>query len=396
MNSKSIRRQRLALALAALLAALAGVAVGAADEQGGERADAARAESPATRADREADRFARARRVAAGLPMNRLAGQRLISGVPGTRIPKGLRTMIRRGEVAGVILFADNFPSRAAGRRLIRRLQAIPRPPRLADPLLVMIDQEGGQVKRINGAPTVSAAEMGRRGRAFSRAQGRRTGRNLGNVGVNVNLAPVLDVGRPGGDIAKTDRAFGNTVAAVRATAIPFTQGMRSTGVAATAKHFPGLGAVRINTDFAAQTISLSKRALRTIDEAPYRDFIAAGGELVMLSTAIYPAFANRPAAFTRAIATTELRQRLGFKGVTVTDAMGTVAVNDYYGSPDRAALAAVRAGVDLLLYTDYPSARRAASVLRRRLAGGRLPRAEFTDAAARVLALRAALAPRP
>ncbi len=102
------------------------------------------------------------------------------------------------GRVAGVVLFADNFPSRAAGRRLIAGLQAIRRPPALRDPLLVMIDQEGGLVKRVGGAPTASAAEMGARGGAFSREQGRRTAANLRELGVNVDLAPVLDVARPG------------------------------------------------------------------------------------------------------------------------------------------------------------------------------------------------------
>lgn len=382
-------RRRLALISLALLSALAGAAVAS---SGGESDEGAAAEAGlSSRENAEPDHLVRARRQAARLPNSRLVGQRLITGVAGTEIPAGLRRMIRRGEVAGVILFADNFPTRAAGRRLVKALQAIPRPPRLRDPLLVTIDQEGGLVKRINGAPAVSAAEMGRRGPAYSREQGRLTGRNLRNVGVNVNLAPVLDVARPGGDIAGTDRAFGNTAAAVRSGALAFTQGMRATGVAATAKHFPGLGAAKVNTDFASQTINLSKQTLRAIDQAPYRDFIAAGGELVMLGTAVYPAFSPRPAAFTRRIAVGELRRRLGFRGVTVTDAMGTVAVNEFTG-PAQAALGAVRAGVDLLLYTDFKSTRRTHSSLLRALDDKRLERADFLPAAARVLALRGQL----
>lgn len=336
----------------------------------------------------------RARRAAGKLTRAQLAGQRLIAGVPGTSIPPALRRMIGRGEVAGVILFARNFPTRAAGRRLIRRLQAIKRPPRLRGPLLVMIDQEGGLVKRIGGAPAVSAAEMGRRGAAYSRRQGFLTGRNLRNAGVNVDLAPVVDVGRPGGDIANTERAFGADRQTVIRTAIPFAAGLRAAGIAATAKHFPGLGAVAVNTDFAAQTIDLPKRTLRRIDEAPYRSFIAAGGELIMLGTAIYPAFSDRPAAFTRQIAKRELRGRLGFEGVTVTDAMGTVAVSEFT-SPAKATFAAAQAGVDLLLYTDYQSAIRSGNVLKRRLAAGGLKRAEFVSSAARVLALREKLGAR-
>ena len=123
--------------------------------------------------------------------------------------------MIRDGRVAGVILFAANLPSRASGRRLIAELQSIHRPAGLRDPLLIMVDQEGGLVKRIDGAPAVSAAQMGARGSGFSSEQGRRTAANLRDVGVNVDLAPVLDVARPGGDIAETERGFGSTPARV-------------------------------------------------------------------------------------------------------------------------------------------------------------------------------------
>jgi beta-N-acetylhexosaminidase len=229
---------------------------------------------------------------------------------------------------------------------------------------------------------------MGARGPAFSRDQGRRTGANLRNLGANVDLAPVLDVARPGGTIADTERGFGSTAARVAATAVPFAEGLQAEGVAATAKHFPGLGSARLNTDFAVQRIGLSKSALRSVDEAPYRRFIAGGGELVMLGTAIYPAFSEQPAAFTRAIASGELRTRLGFKGVSITDALETVAVRDF-GGPARAGRAAARAGVDLLLFTDPGAAADAGRALLRGLRAGSMSRASFERSVGRVLRLR-------
>lgn len=330
--------------------------------------------------------------AASRLPSERLVGQRLVVGFSGTEPPLAVRRMIRDGLVAGVILFADNFPSRGAGRRLIGDLQSIRRPPGLRDPLLAMVDQEGGLVKRIGGAPTVSAAEMGAGGVAFSREQGRRTATNLRKVGINVNLAPVLDVARPGGTIAATDRGFGSTPAGVAATAVPFAEAMQSAGVAATAKHFPGFGSARVNTDFAAQRIGLSKQILRQVDEAPYRSFVAGDGALVMLSTAIYPAFSPKPAAFARPIATGELRSRLGFEGVSITDALGAASVRDF-GGPVTAGLAAVRAGTDLLLYADYREAAPVQRALLRRLRTGSLSRAAFETSVSRVLRLRRSLA---
>jgi beta-N-acetylhexosaminidase len=338
------------------------------------------------------DGAAPAPKLAASLPASQLAGERIVVGQTGTQVSARLKAAIHEGRVAGVILFAGNFPSRSQGRRLISRLQSIPRPPKLRQPLLIMVDQEGGQVKRVEGAPTASAEEMGRRGAAFSRRQGARTAANLRQLGVNVDLAPVLDVARPGGTIAETERGFGSTAARVGATAVPFAAALQKGGVAASAKHFPGLGAAPENTDFSVQRIPLSRSTLRSVDEAPYRPFLAAGGKLVMLNTAIYPALSDLPAAFSRPIATGELRNRVGFKGVSITDALETTAV-EAFGGPAKVGVAGARAGADLLLFTRLAPAERAWRALLAALRTGQLDRGEFEGAVQRVLELRAGLA---
>lgn len=368
MERARTHRRRLALA------ALAGLAVGA-------------FALGATLGDSRAPRV----EVAATLPASQLAGERIVAGLGGTGVPPRLQAAIHEGRLAGVILFAANFASRAAGRRLIARLQAIRRPAALRAPLLIMVDQEGGVVKRVGGAPSTSAAEIGERGAAFSREQGRRTAANLRDLGVNVDLAPVLDVARPGGTIAATERGFGATAPQVSATAIPFAAALGQGGVAATAKHFPGLGAAAANTDFAVQRIGLPKATLRRVDEAPYRAFAAGGGEIVMLSTAIYPTLSPDPAAFARPIASGELRTRLGFEGVSITDALDTVAVRSF-GGPAKASVAAARAGTDLLLFTDLAPAEVAGRALVAKLRAGALDRDEFEASAQRVLDLRGEL----
>jgi beta-N-acetylhexosaminidase len=326
--------------------------------------------------------------AASRLSLGQLAGERLIAGFSGVEAPRALKRMIRRGELAGLILFEANLPSRAAARDLTAEVETIRRPVGLRDPLLVMVDQEGGLVKRFSGAPSASAEQMGASGAAFSRLQGRAAAANLRDAGINVDLAPVLDVARPGGTIADTERGFGSTAARVTATAVPFAQGLQNGGVAATAKHFPGLGAAAENTDFAVQRIGLSKRALRAVDERPYRDFVARGGELVMLSTAIYPAFSPRPAAFAGQIATGELRERIGFSGVSISDALESVAVRDF-GGPAKVAVAGAEAGTDLLLFADYRAAARAHEAMLRGLRTRDLRRAPFEASVGRVLRLR-------
>ncbi|MBS1882999.1 MAG: glycoside hydrolase family 3 protein [Actinobacteria bacterium] len=331
--------------------------------------------------------------LVATLRPGELAGERVVVGIDGTGLTPELRAAIARGKVAGVVLFAADFPSRGAGKALIDALQAIPRPQRTARlPLLVMTDQEGGEVKRVDGPPAASAAAMGHEGPAYARRQGHLTAANLKNLGVNVDLAPVLDVGRPGGVIADTDRAFADTAPGVVRTAVPFAEGLQEDGVAAAAKHFPGLGAATENTDFEAQTLALSRGRLREVDMSPYRAYVAAGGRLVMLATAIYPALSPRPAAFSRRIATGELRDRLGFHGVTITDSLGSTAVAEF-GGQREAAVDGAAAGDDLLLFDDLPSALEGHDALVDQLAKGGLRRAPFLVAAGRVLNLRRELA---
>lgn len=370
VGKATARRRRIAVAAAGALA-LAAFAFGAVL---GDRGAPQRQPSPASL-----------------LSPRQLVGERLVAGFPGTAVPAPVRQMIRRGELAGVILFEANLPSRAAAGQLVDELESIRRPARLRDPLLVMTDQEGGLVKRLGGPPSASARQMGAAGAAASRAQGEATAANLRRVGINVDLAPVLDVARPGGTIAATARGFGSTAAAVKATAVPFAEGLQAGGVAATAKHFPGIGTAAENTDFAVQRVELPRQELRAVDERPYRRFVAAGGKLVMLSTAIYPAFSPKPAAFSRPIASVELRERIGFDGVSITDALESVAVRDF-GGPTRAGLEAAAAGTDLLLFTDYRAAATAGRALLRRLRRTPAARPAFVASAGRVLRLRQGL----
>ena len=386
---RSLRSRRIRAAagtgLIACLALAAGLLSGAGSSSG---------DSPDGDRERSASSGAAplAASPSAGLGPNTLAGQRTIVGFAGTSIPRAVTKGIRRGRIGGVILFEDNIPSRAAVRSLTRRLQNIRRPRGLRRyPLLIMTDQEGGLVKRLSGAPDASAAEIGRRGPAYARRQGRLTGRNLRNAGINVNLAPVLDVARPGGNIAATDRGFGSTVRGVVRTAIPFATAMERNGVAATAKHFPGLGFVRLNTDDAVQRVRLSRAALRKVDEATYPSFIRSGGDMVMVGTAIYPAFSGRPAAFEKKIVSGELRNRLGFRGVTITDALGTVAARAF-GGPRRLTPAAARAGMDLMLFTDSADALKGQDSMADRVRSGELDPAAFRRSVDRVLRLRARL----
>ena len=329
-----------------------------------------------------------------GLTLRQLVGQRLIVGYAGTAPPARLERRIERGELAGVIIFGRNIASRSQLRRTVARLQAIDRPSGLRQPLLVMIDQEGGLVKRLSGAPGRSPAQVGKTGDpAYAEQVGRDTAGNLRAVGVNVNLAPVLDIGRRGSNVRRLRRAYGSTARQVQVTGIPFAQGLGQAGVLATAKHFPGLGDATVDEDVAVNRSNRSLSFLRTVDEAPFGAAFTAGVPMVMTSTSLYTALdSRRPALLSRAITTGELRERMGFHGVAITDDLDVRAL-ERFGSPARLGLRAARAGNDLLLYAQgYANGASAAAALVRAAKAGDVSRADLEEHAARVLALRGTL----
>ncbi|MCB0877229.1 MAG: hypothetical protein KDB46_13655, partial [Solirubrobacterales bacterium] len=200
------RRRRLAAAagVAAILALIAGAVIGA-----GSGDDGAPAPQPPAPIDRLADLGAR-----------ELAGQRLVAGFGGADPPQGLLRMLGRGELAGVILFADNLTGGRADARMTRELQRAAGRAPIEAPLLVMTDQEGGQVERLPGPPGASATEMGARGTGYARSRGRATAASLIDAGINVDLAPVLDLGRPGAALAAEGRTFGTRPAEVTAVGV--------------------------------------------------------------------------------------------------------------------------------------------------------------------------------
>ncbi len=283
-----------------------------------------------------------AARPAAHPSVAQMVGQLLLVRMPG-RVPStDFLARIRRGEIGGVVLYGENYGA-AGPTLLIRKLQ------RAATEggqpkLLIAIDQEGGSVKRLGGPPTIAPSDMTTA--AVAQAQGRETARNLRGYGIDVDFAPVLDVGHRG---FIAPRTFGNTPADVATRAIAFAHGLALGGVAATAKHFPGLGYALENTDHARAIISASAPKLNA-DLLPYRRAIAAGLPMVMVSTALYPKFGiHVPAACSPTAVTQLLRERLGFRGVIVTDTLYSPAVTAYKPTP-QAAVAAIAAGVDIVL----------------------------------------------
>ena len=346
--------------------------------------------------------LAAAQAVLPKLTVAQLAGQRVIYSYTGLTPPAGLLKLIRHGEVAGIIFFSGNVGTRAHLATVVKELQranaSSGNPVR--QPLLLMTDQEGGQVKRLPGEPILSAKQIGESAHPWAEAtrEGGLGADNLRGVGLNVNLAPVLDVYRTAGNfIDEFGRSFSSDPAKVSKLGQLFATAEQQHGVAGTVKHFPGLGAATRtqNTDERPVTLTVPLDKLRSVDERPYKAAVAAKVKLAMVSWAGYPALdGKRPAGLSAKIVRGELRKRLGFAGVTITDALEAGALKNFGTTANRAKVAA-RAGMDLVLCAEqhYVQGNTAKNALRSAyLLAGPAAQAAFEAAVERVIALRATL----
>jgi beta-N-acetylhexosaminidase len=338
-------------------------------------------------------------RLGAGLTSLQLAGQRIIGSYPGLTPPASLLAGISQGQLAGVIFFSDNIASDTQIAGVIGQLRQAQAQSPVRVPLLLMTDQEGGQVRRLPGQPALSEKQIGQSANATAAATaaGTAAGQNLASVGMNVNLGPVLDVYYQAGNfIDEYQRSYSSNPATVATLGRAFITAQQKTGVAATAKHFPGLGsaAKTQDTDAGPVTLTASLSKLRSTDEVPYPAAVAAGVKLVMVSWAVYPALdASRPAGLSPVVIQQELRGRNRFTGVTITDALEAGALKAF-GTTSQRAVTAAAAGMDLILCAaqDVSQSETATAALAGALTSGRISPATFSAAVGRVTALRASL----
>jgi beta-N-acetylhexosaminidase len=323
------------------------------------------------------------------LSLEQQVGQLVVLSFSGTTAPAYVREALRDRRAAGVILFGGNIESPEQLRRLTAQLR------RASGRSLVAVDQEGGPVRRVPWAgPTRAAPQQTAAGTVRSDAAA--AARVLRASGISATFAPVADVPSVRG-AALAGRAFSRDVAVMSASVRAAVRGWRDGGIAATAKHFPGLGAAPANTDDAIVRIRRSRSTLDAVDLPPFRAAIEAGVPLVMVGHALYPALDRaRIASQSRPIVEGLLRDELGFRGVVVTDSMEAQA-SLATGSITAVSERAVRAGVDLVLLTGRGSYR---PVYEHLLAVARRDvsfRERVRESAARVLALeaRGALPPR-
>jgi beta-N-acetylhexosaminidase len=367
------RRWLLALGVVAAVAVTVGIVVGAGEDDGAER-------EPALGS---VERGGTGRAAEPALPLREAVGQTLVFAFDGTAAPEYVHRRMRRGEGAGVILFGGNIADAGQMGRLTRGIQRS-----AGGDALIMTDQEGGEIRNMPFAgpaqPQSATATPAAAGAAAAEAASA-----LRAGGVNVNLAPVADVDPPTGGGALPGRLYPGSPERVAELTAASVRAHERAGVAATVKHYPGLGRATVNTDHGSATIDATRAELEADDLEPYRTAVAVDAPLVMAGHALYPAFdPDSIASQSRVLMTDVLRDRLGYRGVAITDSIEAQAVLDRSGVA-TAAVRSLAAGSDIVLMTGsgswnlvYPRVLRAAR---------RSPafRARVRESAERVLALK-------
>ena len=232
-------------------------------------------------------------------------------------------------------------------------------------PMLVATDQEGGEVQVLSGSgfsDIPSAMDQSTQPRDQLEAAARTWGKELADVGVNMNLAPVadlVDIARPASNepIGRWGREYGHDAATVSSQAGAFAEGMQASKVIPTYKHFPGLGRVTANTDTSAGVVdSTTTRGADTAVSVVFGAAIAAGAPVIMVSSATYSLIdPSAPAVFSSTIVTDMLRREMGFSGVVITDDVSAAVQVQDVSAGDRA-VRAIRAGCDIVLASADPT----------------------------------------
>ena len=330
------------------------------------------------------------------LPLEQAVGQQFLLSFEGRQIPPApFLEILKKQHVAGVVLFRHkNMSSLEELRDLTRALQSAAAEAG-QPPLLIAVDQEGGQLMAV-GQTTPFPGNMAlgaTRSEKLAYRVGMAMGKELAALGINVDFAPVCDINsNPRNPVIGT-RSFGEDPDLVASLGAALVRGLQRSGVAATAKHFPGHGDTSSDSHHGAPVLKQNLNRIRSVELVPFRRAISSGVRLVMTAHIVVPALnggsLELPATLSRGILQGLLRNKMGFKGVIVSDALDMHAIGQ---GPEYVAetIASVAAGNDLLLFNHdlskvEPAYRNMVQACRR----GLIPEQQVQASARRVLALK-------
>ncbi len=315
--------------------------------------------------------------------------QLLVGGFDGPTPPKDLSKLIKSHGMGGVILFRTNLEEPVQIARLNNRLQRLSS---LA-PLFIMVDQEGGRVCRLplpfTRFPPGAMLGVCNSYRLAYRV-GQATARELKAVGINMNLAPVLDVNTNPANSVIGDRAFGSDPMLVSKLGLAQMVGLEDQKVLACGKHFPGHGNTLEDSHFALPSVGESLDRMIQVELKPFQHAIENRIQAIMTAHVIYKSLDPRhPATLSKKIITKLLREAMRFRGLVLTDDLYMKAVADHY-ELTQASIQSIQAGADLLLICREPEAQiRVIDALYQAVKKGALSEQRIDQSLSRILAVK-------
>jgi beta-N-acetylhexosaminidase len=324
--------------------------------------------------------------------LDRDAAGALIVGFTGTTAPDDLRRAVASG-LGAVILFTRNVSDADQVAALTASLRA-ERPD-----LLIAIDHEGGEFSHLAPAdpwPLASPRSLGELDDVdLTRSSARDAAATLAALGIDLMLAPSVDVNSNPANPVISTRSFGTTADTVSRHGVAFVEGVSEAGIAACPKHFPGHGDVAVDSHLALPRVDRSIEQVTAVELAPFKATIEAGADVIMSAHIIFSAYDDQPATLSRRILHGLLREELGFTGVITTDALEMRAITATRSIED-ATVESIRAGADLAMIAIGEADPRALTArLVEAVGNGSLEASRLADAAGRVRALAASLAGR-
>ena len=337
-----------------------------------------------------------------GWSLEEKVGQLMMVGVDATSPKQASTEAVASQHVGNIFIAGRTTAGSQATQKVISSFTSKVGPGTThATPMLVATDQEGGEVQVLAGSgfsDIPSALDQSAQPRDQLVASARTWGKELADVGVNMNLAPVadlVDIARPASNepIGRWGREYGHDAATVSSQAGAFAEGMQASKVIPTYKHFPGLGRVKDNTDTSAGVVDSTTNRLPDAAVGVFSNAIAAGAQVIMVSSATYSLIdPSAPAVFSSTIVTDMLRTQMGFSGVVITDDVSAAVQVQDVSAGDRA-VRAIRAGCDLVLASADPTV--AADMVKALIATARSDpafAARVDESATRVLNLKKSL----
>ncbi|MFD1066891.1 beta-N-acetylhexosaminidase [Oceanobacillus locisalsi] len=295
----------------------------------------------------------------------RKIGQLLVVGFNGKTITPEIKELIHDYHIGSIILFSRNIGNPDEVLQLTSSLQKEAKAAGYEKPLLICLDQENGVVSRIHQGMTTfpGAMALGATDKPqYAYEVGLATGRELKALGINWNLAPVLDVNNNPQNPVIGVRSFNENPQKVAAFGEAMMKGLQDAGVMTSLKHFPGHGDTSVDSHLDLPVISHEMDQLENVELVPFQACIQAGADSVMTAHVYFPAIepqANTPATLSKQVYVNLLREKIGFQGAITTDCMEMKAISNTIGT-EKGAVKALQAGTDFVMVSHtYPVQKR-------------------------------------